>query len=103
MPYIIQEQRTALNPSILDLQNEITLQAANIHSLVGKSPSETLPGLLNYAITTMIYGLVDGKESYALYNAMIGALESAKLELYRKKVAPYEDQKEFENGEVKCL
>lgn len=31
---------------------------------------------------------------------MVGALESAKLELYRRKVSPYEDQKIEANGDV---
>lgn len=38
--------------------------------------------------------------SYERYNAAIGALECAKLELYRRLVAPYEDQKCAENGDV---
>ena len=33
-------------------------------------------------------------------NEAIGALECATLELYRRKVAPYEDGKIAENGEV---
>ena len=39
-------------------------------------------------------------ERYAVYNELIGALECAKLELYRKRVAPYEEEKIAENGEV---
>jgi hypothetical protein len=31
---------------------------------------------------------------------MIGILECCKLELYRKKAAPYENEKELENGSV---
>jgi hypothetical protein len=30
----------------------------------------------------------------------MGVLESAKLELYRRKIAPYEDDKIAENGDV---
>ena len=33
-------------------------------------------------------------------NAIIGALECAKLELYRRVAAPYEDDKIIENGDV---
>jgi len=35
-----------------------------------------------------------------LINAIIGALECAKLELYRRVAAPYEDDKIAENGDV---
>jgi hypothetical protein len=63
-------------------------------------------GELNYMITNMILGFLDrkeeqdGKQSYARINDAIGALECAKLELYRRLAAPYEDKKITENGDV---
>lgn len=58
-------------------------------------------GELNYKITTIIrdYLKYHG-ESYNRYNDILGALEGAKLELYRRKIAPYEDKKIEENGDV---
>ena len=58
-------------------------------------------GELNYQITCLInkYMFVKG-ESYQTYNDIMGALEGAKLELYRRKIAPYEDKKCEENGDV---
>lgn len=58
-------------------------------------------GELNYAFTTVInkYLAKHGK-SYARFNDVIGALEGAKLEFYRRIVVPYEDQKIKENGDV---
>ena len=38
--------------------------------------------------------------NYADINSAIGVLECAKLELYRRQAAPYEDKKIEENGEV---
>jgi hypothetical protein len=35
-----------------------------------------------------------------MYNDAIGALEGAKLELYRRYVSAYEDDKIKENGDV---
>jgi hypothetical protein len=35
-----------------------------------------------------------------MYNDVIGALECCKLELYRRMVAPYENTKIKENGDV---
>ena len=38
--------------------------------------------------------------SYADYAEVLAALEAAKLEFYRRHVAPYEDKKIKENGDV---
>jgi hypothetical protein len=59
-------------------------------------------GELNYAITAMIveYLEADGGPKYDDFNEVIGVLECAKLELYRRMVAPYEDRKQKENGDV---
>jgi len=40
------------------------------------------------------------KPSYSDYNALVGVLECAKLEFYRRAVAAYEDKKIKENGDV---
>jgi hypothetical protein len=58
-------------------------------------------GHLNYLFTLIIneYKKERG-ESYQIYNDIIGALEGAKLELYRRKIAPYEDTKIKSNGDV---
>jgi len=39
-------------------------------------------------------------EGYTTYNEVVGVLECAKLEMYRRAVAPYEDEKIAENGDV---
>lgn len=38
--------------------------------------------------------------SYQAINDIIGALESAKMEIYRRIAAAYEDQKILENSDV---
>lgn len=60
-----------------------------------------IAGHLNYQITMLCkdYIRMCG-ENYKTYNDLIGALECAKLELYRRKTAPYEDTKIAENGDV---
>ena len=70
----------------------------------GDPPADA--GELNYAVT----GLVDdylarlatreGRTRYAHLNEAVGVLECAKLELYRRIAAPYEDEKIAENGDV---
>jgi hypothetical protein len=58
-------------------------------------------GQLNFQITQLVRDFLrGGPESYARYNAAIGALECAKLELYRRKIQQYEDSKILENGDV---
>jgi len=58
-------------------------------------------GEFNYAVTKMItYYIEKNGESYQTYNDIMGALEGIKLELYRRKIAPYEDKKIKENGDV---
>lgn len=59
------------------------------------------PGNLNYLITMLCKKfLSEGKANYERHNAVIGVLESAKLEWYRRRVSPYEDEKIAENGDV---
>jgi hypothetical protein len=57
-------------------------------------------GELNYAITRLVLGFLGPSPRYQNFNDAIGALEGAKLELYRRVVAPYEDRKIVENGDV---
>lgn len=59
------------------------------------------PGKLNYKITTICddYLSFHGK-TYSNINEIVGVLECAKMEFYRRIAAPYEDQKIRENGDV---
>lgn len=81
MPYIGDEQRPRLNGWIY--------------------PHMATAGELNYMITKLCdrhithHGL-----SYQTVNELIGVLECAKLELYRRIAAPYEDIKIAQNGDV---
>jgi hypothetical protein len=59
-------------------------------------------GELNYAITRLVdaYLVRCGGIRYAHLNEVVGALECAKLELYRRLAAPYEDEKLRATGDV---
>lgn len=67
----------------------------------GNVAHATNPGQLNYQFTMLakdyisMHGL-----SYTHINDVMGALEGAKLEFYRRVAAPYEDKKIKENGDV---
>lgn len=79
MPYIKQERREELT----DL------------------PAPETPGELNYLLTVVCRNYLDAKLlSYQSINDVVGALEGAKLEFYRRVAAPYEDSKIKENGDV---
>lgn len=59
------------------------------------------PGDLNYALTQVcIDFLEETQERYADYATVVGALECAKLEFYRRAVAVYEDECILRNGDV---
>lgn len=58
-------------------------------------------GELNYALTlTVLEYWNDSDQNYQSFNDIVGALEGCKLELYRRMIAPYEDKKIEENGDV---
>ena len=66
----------------------------------GGAPETT--GELNYAFTRLIDDFLSyrGGIRYNHLNEAIGALECAKLELYRRLAGPYEDQKLAITGDV---
>jgi len=79
MPYIDKRTRSYLNTS-MDMNG---------------------PGELNYMLTKICKLYIEKfGESYKTYNDVVGALESCKLELYRRKVVPYEEMKMKQNGDV---
>lgn len=58
-------------------------------------------GELNYKITLLLIEYLENNgKNYQKMNDIMGALEGAKLEFYRRVAAPYEDQKIKENGDV---
>jgi hypothetical protein len=58
-------------------------------------------GEFNYLVSELCNAVIKKRGlNYALVNELVGALECAKLELYRRVAAPYEDTKIAENGDV---
>lgn len=61
-------------------------------------------GELNYVITVICQNYIKQKGlRYQNINDVVGALEGAKLELYRRVASKYEDAKIEENGDVNVL
>lgn len=58
-------------------------------------------GELNFKLTScLVQYWTTHEQNYQTINDMIGALEGAKLEFYRRVVGPYEDVKRAMNGDV---
>lgn len=88
MPYVKREQRPAIDQLIEPLIN-------HLKSL----PTEDQDGSLNYAVTKIIKKIYPQK--YFHLNRALGVLTAITHELYRRIIAPYEDTKILENGDVK--
>lgn len=87
MPYINKDDRPPINKLLVPL----------VTHLKGL-PMEQQDGALNYAITRILKDLYEPK--YFNYNRAMGVLSSVQAEWYRRDVAPYEDKKIVENGDV---
>jgi hypothetical protein len=60
------------------------------------------PGELNYVISRIAKGMISKKGGrYINHNEVIGAIECAKIELYRRLTGPYEDRAIVKNGDIK--
>ena len=55
-------------------------------------------GDMNFLISNLVWLRFIKAPSYSTGNAMVGVLECAKLEFYRKQLAELEDRKIQENG-----
>lgn len=80
-------------PYIKDRRDDVDLKTDHLNI-------ETT-GELNYVLTMVAsqYAKTHGR-NYQVFNDIIGAFECAKQELYRRRIAPYEDLKIEENGDV---
>jgi len=93
MPYIPQEDRPTYDALISQLAD-----------LLCSQPPQKRKGHANYVVTQILrraWGVDDpANESYSSYADLIGTLECAKLELYRRWVAAYEDSAISRHGDL---
>ena len=93
MPYIKRETRERFDALVESLAKLVEEEA--------ERQAKTPAGDLNYIITTLIDKTYrNWGDNYQDFNEKVGILECAKLELYRRRVAPYEDEKIELNGDV---
>lgn len=87
MPYITKNKRDEVDAAIETLSDLLNARGDI--------------GVMNYAITKLLLNYtVPELARYQDYNTAIGVLECAKLELYRRYVAEYEEKARKANGEV---
>lgn len=91
MPYVRQEARDRFEHEAIE---EIMASFAKVSEI------HIAPGEVNYIISTIIWELFDRNPCYSTANDLMGVLECVKQEFYRRKVAPYEDEKIKENGDL---
>jgi hypothetical protein len=63
-------------------------------------PTTTDVGHLTFLFYRLALDALPATPRYADLHAVLGAMEAAKLEFYRRVVSPYEDAKIAENGDV---
>jgi len=94
MPYIPKQQRRLYDPII----DKLALR------LFGETTNDNICGDLNYIIFRLAKILLDpsrgGQRRYARMNMISGVLANVDKEIYRRLIAPYEDQKIESDGDV---
>jgi len=92
MPYIPQSDRPEYDTMIAELGR-----------LLAQQPPEKRKGHGNYVITQILRSAwvpSSGAESYSNFADIISTLECAKLEMYRRWVAAYEDKAIAKNRDL---
>ena len=88
MPYIKQENRSEYDVIINQLQRALS-------DLQGKPMGDC-----NYVISRIVWKLFNECPNYENGNVLYGMLHTVAAEFYRRKLAPYEDLKIKENGDL---
>lgn len=85
MPYITKERKDLLGPKIDVITFDMSLTVGDLTYIFYKLA-------LNY--------IKQKGESFKSFAEVVSALECAKMEFYRRKVVPYENEKIRINGDV---
>ena len=81
LPYIRPDERTQIDTMFKDLHL-------------------ATPGQVAYGITRLIMQSGIDKDSYKGFTEIVGVLETVKLEIQRRLIAPYEEAKKRMNGDA---
>lgn len=94
MPYIDPLERVKLDNSIDSL---ICVIRAGLEN----KSLQDIAGNLNYTISRLCGGIINGKVTYSKIAVITGVLENVKQEFYRRVAVPYEESKIKENKDIK--
>lgn len=91
MPYIKREERKSYQQ--------------HIEAIAELIPRERLarPGHMNYVVSLLIDRVYGQNMRYADHNEVLGFLSGVQQEFYRRKTAPYEDEKISTEGDLSEL
>lgn len=88
MPYIKRESRKQYQEIISELAK-----------LIPQDPTER-PGHINYCISLLLERIYGKRLRYFQHNEVIGVLSCISQEFYRRKTAPYEEEKIIQEGDL---
>ncbi len=95
MPYISKEEREQHDPCI-----------NNLFTNLNTMDNDRISGHLNYILFRLAKLLCNeqsgGKHNYARMAVVSSALSEAQAEFRRRIMAPYEDEKIKQNGDIQC-
>ncbi len=91
MPYIKKEDRAVYQDSINRLAEAVP------------DDRTARPGHMNYIVSLLIERVYGPQMRYCDHNEVLGFLEGIKAEFYRRKTAPYEDEKIVSEGDLTDL
>jgi hypothetical protein len=102
MPYIELKARERIDEALAKLVWAVS-EAARIGDADWREQQERVPGLLNYAVTRLMMGVV--KElfrgmRYWIGNMLLGMLDAVGKEFYYRVMRPYEDSAVGKNGDI---
>lgn len=90
MPYIDKQSREKYIPKVKELAE-----------LIKNEDKELTAGSINYFVSLLLDQVYGKTPRYYQHNEVIGVLECIKQEFYRRRTAPYEDEKILSNGDIK--
>lgn len=88
MPYIKREQRGRYQSVVTELAGLISADRME------------RPGHINYVVSLLLEKVYGKQLRYADHNEVIGVLSCIQQEFYRRKTAPYEDEKIESEGDL---
>lgn len=96
MPYITQDRRKLLDPSVEALQKKLGELSPRS---TGKAP-KGMEGDLNYVISRLIGAAFLNDTRYHTIARVTGVLDNVKAEFYRRLGVPYENEAIEKNGDI---